>query len=95
MLKQHIVNKQMIFRLIVLDVNAPREEIEYAEADTEMEEMFQMDEEVWNNSGTMKHPIGHTLDVCMHRMFEYVINECHDPNTNEFLWENTKSKLIV
>lgn len=79
-------------RLIILDVNAPREEIEHAENDEDMEEMFAMDEEVaWSGSGTTKHPIGHTLDVCMQRMFEYVIGECHDPNTNEFLWENTKS----
>lgn len=83
------------FRLIVLDVNAPREEIEYVENDMDMEGVFAMDEDdLSGNYETTRHPVGHTLDVCMERMFEYVITECHDPNTNEFLWENTKSTSI-
>lgn len=84
-------------RLIVLDVNAPREEIVAAEENCDVDNMFPMDdddfdaEEEDNNAKRMKHGVAHTLDVCMDKVLNYLILECHDLQTGQFDWEKTKS----
>lgn len=71
--------------MVILDVNAPREEIEKAE---DAEAIFDME---GVSSEEVKDPVAHTLDVLMDKMINYVIMECHDMETGDVNWENTKS----
>ncbi|CAG9821895.1 unnamed protein product [Phaedon cochleariae] len=83
-------------KLVIMDVNAPREEIErYLNAE---EEMFSVDDDVRSvkTSTTAftqvnRHSLAHTLDICLDKMFNYAISECHDANTGEVDWEKTKT----
>lgn len=77
----------IISKLIILDVNAPREDIEAAENDVDM---FEMDEDVEEGRDRMKHPIAHTLDVCMDKILNYFILECHDLQSGQISWDKTK-----
>ena len=68
---------EIIFnRLLVIDVSAPRGEIEEMEFEEEDEEaMFLMEDEVRNDDTdglTMKHPVAETLDICLEQMFNYL-----------------------
>lgn len=91
-------------RLIVLDVNAPRSEIDEYEDEEDLEEggdgslgVFAMDEglgetietEKLKEIRTMKHPVAHTLDVCMEQVLEYIYNCCHVQGTLN--WESLKN----
>lgn len=78
--------------MIALDVNAPRDQIEQYEYN--QEEVFNMEEEEFDES-RLKHPVAHTLDVCMDKMFNYFITECHDMSTGQLVWENTKSTCFI
>ncbi|CAH1185721.1 unnamed protein product [Phyllotreta striolata] len=97
-LRPEILN--LIFsKLIIMDVNAPREEIEkYLNAD---EEMFLMDEETKSiKSSTTaftqvnRHALAHTLDVCLDKIFNYFVSECHDSQTKEIIWEKAKNLYL-
>lgn len=63
-------------RMIMVDVNAPRNEIEDAEYPEDDEQMFSIEgEEVDANGGEdtiMKLPLAETLDCCMEMMFDYI-----------------------
>lgn len=77
-------------KLIILDVNAPREEIESAEEDGV--DVFEMDvEEDDSISNRLKHTVAHTLDICMDKVLNYLILECHDLQKGEIDWEKTKN----
>lgn len=79
-------------KLIVLDVNAPREDIDAAEYDSEVD-MFAMDEEHEVTDGNrMRHQVAHTLDVCMDKLLNFFILECHDLSTGQLSWEKTKGE---
>lgn len=71
---------------MILDVNAPKEQIEKAEE--EDENIFEMEEE---SACKVKDPVAHTLDVLMDKMINYVIMECHDMESGDINWENTKT----
>ncbi|KRT84891.1 hypothetical protein AMK59_856 [Oryctes borbonicus] len=43
-----------------------------------------------DNKPRMLHPIGNTLDVCMDKLFNYIIMECHNTETSEIEWAKTK-----
>ncbi|XP_005191275.1 RNA polymerase I-specific transcription initiation factor RRN3 [Musca domestica] len=68
--------------LIILDVHAPRAAIEELESDDEDDddgednepEMFEMDEceKKPDIDRPMNHPIAHTLDICMMKIFEFL-----------------------
>ncbi|KAF2881222.1 hypothetical protein ILUMI_24946 [Ignelater luminosus] len=82
-------------KLVLLDVNAPKEDIENAENDIEMEEdgIFPLDDDIKSTkavSDKVKHPIAHTLDVCLDKVFNYCIVESHDIETGQLNWEKTK-----
>ncbi|XP_046628469.1 RNA polymerase I-specific transcription initiation factor RRN3 [Neodiprion virginianus] len=94
----------IINRLIVLDVYAPRSEIDECEDDEDMEEsddaaqiIFALDEvqgdaiknEKQKEIRKMKHPVAHTLDVCMEQVLAYIYNCCH--NQGILNWESLKS----
>lgn len=84
----------MCCRLVLLDVHAPKEEIERQEQTIEMadEAMFEIEEiKKPINPDAMKHQIAHTLDICMDKIFNYFITECHDIPPGELNWERTKS----
>lgn len=82
----------IINRLIVLDVNAPRSEIDECEDEEDAEDgaegtfgVFTIDEaleetienEKQKKIRKMKHPVAHTLDMCMQQVLEYIYNSCH------------------
>lgn len=69
------------FRLLVLDVNAPRAELE-EESDTELE-MFSMDQTL------ICHPVANALDLAMDIMYRFIHTQCH--YSNDICWQRTKS----
>ncbi|XP_074030312.1 RNA polymerase I-specific transcription initiation factor RRN3 homolog Tif-IA [Leptinotarsa decemlineata] len=82
-------------KLIIMDVNAPREEIEkFLNAD---EEMFSMDDDAKSvkTSTTAftqvdRHALSHALDICLEKVFNYFKSKCYDSNSGEPNWEQTK-----
>lgn len=82
----HVIHYLKTFRLVILDVNAPRELIEKSEEE-EDEEMFTMDESTVDK---LKDPVAHTLDVIMDKLINYIIMECHNMETGDINWEKTK-----
>ncbi|KAG8265965.1 DNA independent RNA polymerase I transcription factor [Homalodisca vitripennis] len=70
----------LIFKkLLALDVNAPRSELEVEES--EDAEMFSMEEP--------GHPVANSLDLSMEVMFRFVHSQCH--NNGVLCWQRTKS----
>ncbi|XP_053691671.1 RNA polymerase I-specific transcription initiation factor RRN3 [Sabethes cyaneus] len=64
-------------RLLVIDVNAPRNEIEEAEFPEDDQQIFSMEEDLVagqdeEESMAMKLPLAETLDCCMDRMMEFI-----------------------
>lgn len=64
-------------RLLVIDVNAPRNEIEEAEFPENDQQIFAMEEDLVSGQDeedhmTMKLPLAETLDCCMERMMEFI-----------------------
>ncbi|XP_053958304.1 RNA polymerase I-specific transcription initiation factor RRN3 [Anastrepha ludens] len=66
-------------KLVLLDVNAPRSEIEETDYDdeeleeNENAEIFEMDDCPKDDDvQPMKHPIAHTIDICMEKMFNFL-----------------------
>lgn len=84
----------MCFRLILLDVNAPRDEILAAENDQD-EDIFSMEVDKAQQKTTdlneTKHPIAHTLDICLDKILNFFIAECYDSQTGELNWLRTKN----
>ncbi|XP_055850778.1 RNA polymerase I-specific transcription initiation factor RRN3 [Episyrphus balteatus] len=89
-LTEHLI-QVLVQKLLILDVNAPRSEIEEAEFEEENEddmdddedndeEMFKMEDATITTTTTpqetreilpMTHPIAHTLDMCMEKMYAF------------------------
>ncbi|XP_017060440.1 RNA polymerase I-specific transcription initiation factor RRN3 isoform X2 [Drosophila ficusphila] len=70
-------------KLLILDVNAPRDEIFVeTEDDGEMDadSMFQIDDTnaatLANNEKTVDHPVGKTLDVCLLMLYKFLEDKC-------------------
>lgn len=84
----------MCYRLVTLDVYAPRVEVLEQE---EVEECFDMDmEEKEANKESMnvehigmKHPVANNLDISMVQLFVYLHSECYGAD-NRLDWERTK-----
>lgn len=75
-----------------MDVNAPKEEINKV-MNSDSNEIFQMEEDTCSVKTTSScHNIAHTLDICMDKMFNYIIQECHNPD-GSVRWEQTKGTL--
>lgn len=82
----------------MLDANAPKEKISQ-DNNSEEDLLFAMDDcksvksfkTVSSNCDGMKHEIAHTLDVCLDRIFNFMVIECHDLETGTLNWEKTKS----
>lgn len=67
-----------IFRLIILDVHAPKSDIEECDTVEDGDEtQYDMDTADSDNF-QMKHPIANTLDCCMLQLFEFIKNECYE-----------------
>lgn len=85
------------YRLLAIDVQAPRSEIEEEEIETNIDddttEVFTMDVETKQElvkPKSMKHPIANMLDQCMVLMFNFIHCECYDGG-GELNWNRTKS----
>ncbi|XP_030377459.1 RNA polymerase I-specific transcription initiation factor RRN3 [Scaptodrosophila lebanonensis] len=81
---EEVLLQLVLQKLLVLDVNAPRDEIDL---DEETDDEDQMDEdhmfhmEDLPNAGSkpvqcMKHPIAQTLDICLMRLYKFLENKC-------------------
>lgn len=77
-------NHQPIFlssRLLILDVNAPRNEIEDAEEENDYEDEEELNDEQKIKKEDNEHPIAQSLDICMDKIFNFIKNcECSDEN---------------
>ncbi|XP_063983802.1 RNA polymerase I-specific transcription initiation factor RRN3 [Diachasmimorpha longicaudata] len=69
----------VINRLLIIDVNAPRSEIEEFNDQDEDDEVFKIDETDGHQKTPEErvHPIGHTLDICMWMTLRFVKNTCY------------------
>ncbi|XP_058814626.1 RNA polymerase I-specific transcription initiation factor RRN3 [Topomyia yanbarensis] len=81
---------EIIFnRMLVIDVNAPRREIEEAEFPEDEQQIFMMEDDAVAGHNedeedvTMKMPLAETLDCCMELLFEYIKKRTSSENTNE------------
>ncbi|KAH8421224.1 hypothetical protein KR009_001757 [Drosophila setifemur] len=94
---EEVILHLVLQKILVLDVNAPRDEIDVEIDDEEdkMDEdlMFDMDEistqTVVKKSGqTMNHPIGQTLDICLYMIYKFLDGKCRiAPNcTDQQRW---------
>ncbi|XP_072386800.1 RNA polymerase I-specific transcription initiation factor RRN3 [Diabrotica undecimpunctata] len=91
---------RLIFsKLVIMDVNAPKEEIEKYLNSQQDEDIFSMDDDSKSIRTTTtaftkvdRMALGHTLDVCLDKMFNYIINECH--NSEGLNWESTKKLYL-
>ncbi|XP_018329477.1 RNA polymerase I-specific transcription initiation factor RRN3 [Agrilus planipennis] len=87
--------KLIFSRLVLLDVHSPREEIEKHEQDMGLEDCifnFDDDKSVYqqNLENKVKHPLAHTLDICMDKMFNFCYIEVYNTDTGELNWEKLK-----
>lgn len=78
-----------MYRLIILDVNSPREEIQQADMDDE--EVFQMDDGN-DNPNKMKHSVAYALDLSLDKVMNYFVMESYNIETAELIWEKAKGK---
>lgn len=78
-------------RLVDLDANAPKEKI-YEDSNND-EDVFTMDDckSVKSESFRTKNLVAHTLDICLDRIFNFIIVECHNLDTGQLNWDKTKS----
>lgn len=74
-------------KLIILDVNSPREEIQQADMDDE--EVFQMDDGN-DNPNKMKHSVAYALDLSLDKVMNYFVMESYNIETAELIWEKAK-----
>lgn len=81
---------EIIFnRLLTIDVNTPRNEIEDAEYPEDDEQIFSMDDDspvidkADNDNLIMKLPMAETLDCCMQQMFSYIHLRASSENTSD------------
>ncbi|XP_055636384.1 RNA polymerase I-specific transcription initiation factor RRN3 [Toxorhynchites rutilus septentrionalis] len=79
---------EIIFsRMVVVDVNAPRNEIEDAEYPEDDAQMFSMEVKTVDGAEdeentVMKLPLAETLDCCMEMMFEYISKHLSTDSSN-------------
>jgi RNA polymerase I-specific transcription initiation factor RRN3 len=89
----HATETYLCYRLVALDVCAPRVEV----LEQEEVECFDMDieEAEANKESTqvqrigMRHPIANNLDIAMMQLFMYLHSECHG-GEKQLDWERTK-----
>nr|CAI5841702.1 unnamed protein product [Callosobruchus analis] len=86
----------ILSKLVILDVNAPREEIQKFAED---EDIFPMDDtksvKSLKSSTTAftqvnRLVVADTLDICLDKLFKYIIDECHDSASGELDWDKLK-----
>ncbi|XP_065724435.1 RNA polymerase I-specific transcription initiation factor RRN3 isoform X2 [Drosophila suzukii] len=78
-------------RFLLLDVNAPREEIgEETDDEDDSEDadtVFEMDDvsSYTKTEKTVKHPVGKTLDICLFMLYRFIDEKCriHQNSTGE------------
>lgn len=75
-------------RFLVMDVNAPRNEIEETEFPEDDQQIFSMEEDLAAGQDTeenmvMKLPLAETLDCCMERMMEFIKHRASSENSRE------------
>ncbi|KAH8400618.1 hypothetical protein KR222_008739 [Zaprionus bogoriensis] len=90
---EELLLQLVLQKLLVLDVNAPRDEIEPTKEDEtddeedkmEEEDIFQMDDmcaQLRPTPQPLDHPIGQMLDICLLKLFKFLEDKCR-PSLNE------------
>ncbi|KAL3270008.1 hypothetical protein HHI36_009065 [Cryptolaemus montrouzieri] len=77
-------------KLVIMDVNAPREVIQEAYSKVDDEEIFSMDDTKSIASTTSSNVIVETLDTCMIKMLNYISQHCYNAKTQELEWGRTE-----
>ncbi|KAK4875405.1 hypothetical protein RN001_011827 [Aquatica leii] len=72
-------------KLVLLDVNAPKEEIERLENEMEVD-VFEVEDKF--NCDTMKHPVAHILDISLLKIFNHFLVLTQE--SGELNWEKAK-----
>lgn len=75
---------------VLMDVSVPRTEIEAAERSTaDVEEIFKMDsDDLRNFDETEMHlPIAETMDICMHKLYKYIADQCQNAGQLEQMFK--------
>ncbi|XP_068139988.1 RNA polymerase I-specific transcription initiation factor RRN3 [Drosophila tropicalis] len=96
---EELVMQLVLQKLLILDVNAPRDEIDVETDDEEDDEdrepdkmdedgIFQMDDIPTKSPSplakTIDHPIGQTLDICLSMLYKFLDTKCRlAPTTSE------------
>ncbi|KAJ8920052.1 hypothetical protein NQ315_011705 [Exocentrus adspersus] len=90
----------VISKLVILDVSASKEMIAKCTAE---EEIFPMDDDsrsvrtcTTSTTSTIanSYALSNTLDVCMDKLFNYIIAECHSSEDGELIWDKAKALYL-
>jgi RNA polymerase I-specific transcription initiation factor RRN3 len=71
-------------RLLQLDVNAPRSDLE--ERETEETPVFPLED----SASGMNNPVADALDLSLEVMYQYIFSQCH-PDGKTICWQRTKA----
>ncbi|KAM8715760.1 hypothetical protein ACLKA7_002756 [Drosophila subpalustris] len=100
---EELLLQLVLQKLLILDVNAPRDEIEELREEVDEDEadaMFQMDD--INTSPkqpqALDHPIGQMLDICMLKLFKFLDDKCRpvlNSNDDQRVAKNRFFKTLI
>ncbi|EDV35386.1 uncharacterized protein Dana_GF22755, isoform A [Drosophila ananassae] len=89
---EEIILQLVLQKLLILDVNAPRDEIDLENhgEEKQMEDpLFQIDEiaaltDANKSEELVDHPIGQSLDICLHMLYKFFDKKCNiKPNCTD------------
>ncbi|TDG46125.1 hypothetical protein AWZ03_007467 [Drosophila navojoa] len=82
---EELLLQLVLQKLLILDVNAPRDEIEALKEETDDEDDKMEDEAIFQMDDVsappkppqaLEHPIGQMLDICLMKLFKFVDDKC-------------------
>ncbi|KAH8354586.1 RNA polymerase I-specific transcription initiation factor RRN3 [Drosophila kikkawai] len=74
---EELILQLVLQKLLVLDVNAPRDEI-----DVETNDHDSIEDNVRSQQPSVNHPIGRTLDICLLMLYKFIDGKCRiEPNS--------------
>ncbi|XP_044755622.1 RNA polymerase I-specific transcription initiation factor RRN3 [Coccinella septempunctata] len=82
----------IFLRLVNMDVGVPRDLIEKVYSDVD-EDIVLLDEGKSCSNNNLVSPdkvVVETLDICLRRIFRFIHKVCHNPETGDFAWNETK-----
>ncbi|XP_060651233.1 RNA polymerase I-specific transcription initiation factor RRN3 [Drosophila nasuta] len=104
---EELLLQLVLQKLLILDVSAPRDEIEALREDSDDEEdemeadaMFQMDDVNTQpkQPRPLDHPIGQMLDICLLKLFKFLDDKCRptlNANDEQRIVKNRFFKMLI